>query len=98
MAAHDLHYCVNQWYTTDNDIVAVAKRITFLMAKLSDLVRAKNRSNQKLITTSKQLYDESLEICRLARLIANDCTDKRMKLVILDLFICSRFEFKSILL
>ncbi|RMZ94679.1 vinculin isoform X2 [Brachionus plicatilis] len=88
MAAHDLHYSINQWYTTDNDMVAVAKRITFLMAKLSELVRGQNRSNKQLISTAKQLFDESLEICRLARLMANDCTDKRMKINLLQ--VCER--------
>lgn len=81
MAAHDLHYSINQWYTTDNDIVTVAKRITFMMAKLSELVRRQNRSNIELISTAKQLFDDSLEFCRLAKLIADHCTDKRMKMV-----------------
>lgn len=81
MAAHDLHYSINQWYTTDNDIVSVAKRITFMMAKLSELVRRQNRSNKELIATAKQLFDECLEFCRLAKLVADHCTDKRMKMV-----------------
>ncbi|CAF0804091.1 unnamed protein product [Brachionus calyciflorus] len=88
LAAHDLHYNINQWYSTDNDMIAVAKRITFLMARLSELVRAENGTKKDLIATAKQLADESQEICRIARLLANDCTDKRMKMSLLQ--VCDR--------
>ena len=80
MAAHDLHLNVNQWSSSDNDLIAVAKRITLLMAQLSELVRSDN-NKKDLIATAKQLADESQEITRLSKLIANDCTDKRMKTV-----------------
>jgi len=39
MAAHDLHQEVRQWSSKDNDIIAAAKRMALLMAKLSQLVR-----------------------------------------------------------
>ena len=81
MAAHDLHVNVNQWYSTDNDMIAVAKRITLLMARLSELVRGENGTKKDLISTAKQLADESLEISRIAKLLAHDCTDKRMRMV-----------------
>ena len=35
LAAHDLHQEVRQWSSKDNDIIAAAKRMAFLMAKLS---------------------------------------------------------------
>ena len=38
VAAHDLHQNLDQWSSKDNDLVTVAKRITLLMAKLSELV------------------------------------------------------------
>ena len=39
MAAHALHMDVRQWSSRDNDIIAAAKRMAVLMAKLSQLVR-----------------------------------------------------------
>lgn len=61
MAAHDLHVNVNQWHSGDNDMITVAKRITHLMAKLSSLVRRDENTNRKeLISTAKQLADESV--------------------------------------
>jgi vinculin len=91
MAAHDLHLNVNQWYSTDNDMIAVAKRITLLMAKLSELVRGENGTKTDLIATARQLAEESLEISKLAQELAKNCTDKRMRQVILLFFI---FIFK----
>lgn len=82
LAAHDLHVNVNQWQSIDNDMIAVAKRITLLMARLSELVR--QGSKKELIATAKLLADESFEISRLAKLIASDCTDKRMRLNLLQ--------------
>jgi vinculin len=82
MAAHDLHLNVNQWYSTDNDMIAVAKRITLLMAKLSELVRGENGTKKDLIATARQLAEESLEISKLAQELAKNCTDKRMRQVI----------------
>jgi len=39
MAAHALHMDVKQWSSADNELVAAAKRMALLMAKLSQLVR-----------------------------------------------------------
>ncbi len=39
MAAHALHRDVMQWSSRDNEIIAAAKRMALLMAKLSQLVR-----------------------------------------------------------
>ena len=41
MAAHDLHQEVRQWSSKDNDIIAAAKKMALLMAKLSQLVQVK---------------------------------------------------------
>ena len=81
MAAHDLHVNVSQWNSADNNMIAVAKRITLLMARLSELVRGINGTKKDLIATAKKLADESFEISRIAKLIAQDCTDKRMRMV-----------------
>ena len=39
MAAHALHMEAKQWSSKDNEIIAAAKRMAFLMVKLSQLVR-----------------------------------------------------------
>ncbi len=38
-AAHELHVEVRQWQSQGNDIIAAAKRMALLMAKLSRIVR-----------------------------------------------------------
>ena len=82
MAAHDLHLNVNQWYSRDNNMIAVAKNITHLMAKLSSLLKeGSNCSKKELIATARMLAEESMELRRIAILLAQDCTDKRMRLV-----------------
>lgn len=78
-AAHDLHVKVDQWSTKDNDILAVAKRITVLMAELNDLVKNPASNKKNLIETAKKLSNESQEITRLAKILAAECTDKRMR-------------------
>ena len=96
MAAHDLHINVNQWQSIDNDMIVIAKRMTHLMAKLSELVeRGANLNKKELIATAKQLADESFEISKISKFIAQDCTDKRMKMVIIYslLFIYFRYVF-----
>ena len=45
MAAHDLHQEVKQWSSKDNDIIAAAKRMALLMAKLSQLVQVNGFAN-----------------------------------------------------
>ena len=79
MAAHDLHVNLDQWSSKDNDLITVAKRVTLLMAKLSELVRDQSGNKKDLIATAKILADESMEITRLAKVLAQDCTDKRIK-------------------
>ena len=59
MAAHDLQKHVNQYYSSDNDMITVAKRITLLMAKLSSLVTDTN-NRKDLIATAKKLAEEAV--------------------------------------
>lgn len=39
IAAHALHMETQQWSSKDNEIIAAAKKMAHLMAKLSQLVR-----------------------------------------------------------
>ena len=48
MAAHDLHQEVKQWSSKDNDIIAAAKKMALLMARLSELVREDKGANSKV--------------------------------------------------
>ena len=48
MAAHDLHQEVKQWSSKDNDIIAAAKKMALLMARLSELVREDKGTNSKV--------------------------------------------------
>ncbi len=50
MAAHDLHQEVKQWSSKDNDIIAAAKKMALLMAKLSQLVGSDAGSKRELVT------------------------------------------------
>ena len=72
------------------------------MAKLSELVKDHGGNKKDLIATSKLLADESLEITRLAKLLAENCSDKRMKNVFekKNMILCSYnqlFYFKNLL-
>lgn len=96
MAAHDLHVNINQWHSADNDMIAVAKRITLLMAKLSELVRGENGTKKDLIATARKLAEESLEISRIAKLLAQDCTDRRMRTVFSKFKLLYLFCFKNV--
>ena len=82
MAAHDLHQEVKQWSSKDNDIIAAAKKMALLMAKLSQLVNMdKAGSKRELIATAKSIADASEDVTRMAKELARECTDKRMRTV-----------------
>ncbi len=82
MAAHDLHQEVRQWSSKDNDIIAAAKRMALLMAKLSHLVGDDAAgSKRELIACAKSIAEASDEVTRIAKDLARDCTDKRMRTV-----------------
>ena len=53
MAAHDLHQEVRQWSSKDNDIIAAAKKMAFLMARLSRSVQEEEGSKRELLSLSK---------------------------------------------
>ncbi len=81
MAAHDLHQEVKQWSSKDNDIIAAAKKMALLMAKLSQLVGEDANSKRELIACAKAIAEASEEVTRIAKDLARECTDKRMRTV-----------------
>lgn len=57
MAAHNLHKAVREWSSKDNEIIAAAKRMAILMARLSELVRSDSKGTltaPKYLTTTHQ--------------------------------------------
>ncbi|CAD5126155.1 DgyrCDS14323 [Dimorphilus gyrociliatus] len=87
-AAHALHMDVKQWSSRDNDIIAAAKEMAILMANLSQLVRGESSSKKELIATAKAIAEASERVTKLAKKLAMDCTDKRMRMNLLQ--VCER--------
>ena len=58
MAAQDLHEEVCNWSSKDNDIIAAAKKMALLMARLSQLVQ--------VIFVIKQNRNFYLHMCKMA--------------------------------
>lgn len=81
MAAHGLHQEVKQWSSKDNEIIAAAKKMALLMARLSQLVRGEGGTKKDLIACAKAIAEASEEVSRLAKEQAKLCTDKRMRTV-----------------
>ena len=117
MAAHDLHQEVKQWSSKDNDIIAAAKKMALLMAKLSQLVQVNNLckcldnlslnlslqwnifqedsgSKKELISIAKAIAEASDEVTRLAKELAMECTDKRMRTVSWPKYFSTRWLIK----
>ncbi|GFO01226.1 vinculin [Plakobranchus ocellatus] len=88
MAAHALHMEAKQWSSKDNEIIAAAKKMALLMAKLSQLVRGEGGTKKDLISTSKAIAKASEEVTALARKLAAECTDRRMRTNLLN--VCER--------
>ncbi|CAH0599023.1 unnamed protein product [Chrysodeixis includens] len=89
VAAHNLHKAVCEWSSKDNEIIAAAKRMAILMARLSELVRSDSKgSKRELIATAKAIAEASEEVTRLAKKLALECTDKRIRTNLLQ--VCER--------
>lgn len=86
MAAHDLHQEVKQWSSKDNDIIAAAKKMALMMAKLSQLVHEDSGSKRELIACAKAIAESSEDVTRIAKELAKECTDKRMRTVRFQVF------------
>lgn len=88
-AAHGLHKVLREWSSKDNEIIAAAKRMAILMAKLSELVREDSKGSKKeLIDTAKAIAKASEDVTRLAKQLARECTDKRIRTNLLQ--VCER--------
>lgn len=88
MAAHALHMETKQWSSKDNEIIAAAKRMALLMAKLSQLVRGEGGTKKDLIATAKGIAEASEDVTRLAKKLAAECTDRKMRTNLLN--VCER--------
>ncbi|XP_076677173.1 vinculin isoform X4 [Andrena cerasifolii] len=88
MAAHGLHQEVRQWSSKDNEIIAAAKKMAILMGKLSGLVRGEGGNKRDLIACAKAIAEASQEVTRLAKELARECTDKRIRTNLLQ--VCER--------
>ncbi|XP_050511638.1 vinculin isoform X2 [Diabrotica virgifera virgifera] len=89
VAAHNLHREVRQWSAKDNDLIAAAQRMAKLMARLSELVHNDDKgSKRELIATAKAIADASADVTRIAKQLARECTDKRIRTNLLQ--VCER--------
>ncbi len=72
---------MKQWSSQGNDIIAAAKRMAVLPAKLSQLVGQDASSKRELIACAKAIVEASEDVTRIAKELARECTDKRMRTV-----------------
>ena len=72
---------MKHWSSKDNEIIAAAKKMALLMARLSQLVRGEGGTKKDLIACAKAIAEASEEVTRLAKEQAKLCTDKRMRTV-----------------
>uniref|UniRef100_A0A8C5WDS3 Vinculin n=1 Tax=Leptobrachium leishanense TaxID=445787 RepID=A0A8C5WDS3_9ANUR len=78
-AAQSLHREATKWSSKGNDIIAAAKRMALLMAEMSKLVRGGSGNKRALIQCAKDIAKASDEVTRLAKEVAKQCTDKRIR-------------------
>ncbi|EPB77770.1 vinculin family protein [Ancylostoma ceylanicum] len=76
---------LKQWSSQENEIVAAAKRMAILMARLSQLVRGEGGTKKDLIECAKAIADSSEEVTRLAVQLARLCTDLKMRMALLQM-------------
>ncbi|XP_005083592.1 vinculin isoform X1 [Mesocricetus auratus] len=87
-AAQSLHREATKWCSKGNDIIAAAKRMALLMAEMSRLVRGGSGTKRALIQCAKDIAKASDEVTRLAKEVAKQCTDKRIRTNLLQ--VCER--------
>uniref|UniRef100_A0AAY4AZP7 Vinculin n=1 Tax=Denticeps clupeoides TaxID=299321 RepID=A0AAY4AZP7_9TELE len=87
-AAQSLHQEARKWSSKGNDIIAAAKRMALLMAEMSRLVRGGSGNKRALIQCAKDIAKASDEVTRLAKEVAKQCTDKRIRTNLLQ--VCER--------
>ncbi|XP_077202097.1 vinculin isoform X3 [Paroedura picta] len=88
MAARQLHDEARKWSSKGNDIIAAAKRMALLMAEMSRLVRGGSGNKRALIQCAKDIAKASDEVTKLAKEVAKQCTDKRIRTNLLQ--VCER--------
>uniref|UniRef100_A0A665X9T3 Vinculin n=1 Tax=Echeneis naucrates TaxID=173247 RepID=A0A665X9T3_ECHNA len=102
VAARQLHDEARKWsskvskprnktliiYLCGNDIIGAAKRMALLMAEMSRLVRGGSGNKRALIQCAKDIAKASDEVTRLAKEVAKQCTDKRIRTNLLQ--VCER--------
>ncbi len=102
MAAHDLHMNIKQYSSHDNELIALAKKMAHFVAQLSLLIRqiiifqyyilfvivirGETGTKRDLISTSRELADMSEHLTCLAKKLASECTDRRMRTVCIFIF------------
>ncbi|XP_071795374.1 vinculin-like isoform X10 [Asterias amurensis] len=79
-AAYDLHLETQKWSSQGNDLIAAAKKMAILMAQMSKHVRGEGGSKKDFIMCARMIAKQSGEVVRLANMIADQCTDKRIRL------------------
>ncbi|XP_021336251.1 vinculin a isoform X2 [Danio rerio] len=88
VAARSLHDEARKWSSKGNDIIGAAKRMALLMAEMSRLVRGGSGNKRALIQCAKDIAKASDEVTRLAKEVAKQCTDKRIRTNLLQ--VCER--------
>ncbi|XP_014035769.1 vinculin isoform X1 [Salmo salar] len=88
MAARQLHEEARKWSSKGNDIIGAAKRMALLMAEMSRLVRGAGGNKRALIQCAKDIAKASDEVTKLAKEVAKQCTDKRIRTNLLQ--VCER--------
>ncbi|KAL0964837.1 hypothetical protein UPYG_G00329680 [Umbra pygmaea] len=88
MAARQLHEEARKWSSKGNDIIGAAKRMALLMAEMSRLVRGGSGNKRALIQCAKDIAKASDEVTKLAKEVAKQCTDKRIRTNLLQ--VCER--------
>uniref|UniRef100_A0A8C7ZRM2 Vinculin n=1 Tax=Oryzias sinensis TaxID=183150 RepID=A0A8C7ZRM2_9TELE len=74
--------------TFGNDIIGAAKRMALLMAEMSRLVRGGSGNKRALIQCAKDIAKASDEVTKMAKEVAKQCTDKRIRTNLLQ--VCER--------
>lgn len=84
-AAKETMEMLKQFESRGNSLIAAAKKMALLMAKMSKLVQGGNK--RELIQCAKDIAKASEDVTRIAKEIAHQCTDRRIRndmLVVLE--------------
>lgn len=76
-AAMETMRMLREFESRGNDLIAAAKRMALLMAEMSRLVNG--GSKRELIRCAKEIASASAAVNRIGKLIANQCTDRRIR-------------------